>query len=41
MPEYYYSIYKTDLYKAIYDVSPSVAGWSEGLKCNVGIGFFF
>ena len=41
MPEYYYSIYKTDLYKAIYDVSPSVAGWSEGVKCNVGIGFFF
>lgn len=40
-PEYYYSVFKTDLYQALYDVSPTIVGWSEGLKVNVGIGLFF
>ena len=40
-PEYHCSVSKSELYKAIYDVSPSVAKMSEGVKFNVGIGLFF
>ncbi|MBO5978931.1 MAG: PEGA domain-containing protein [Bacteroidales bacterium] len=40
-PEYYYSVYKTPLYDAVYNISPTVQGWSEGFKLNVGVGLFF
>ena len=40
-PEYYYPIYKTDLYKALYNTSPMIKNWCEGFKVNVGVGLFF
>lgn len=40
-PEYYYSVSKTDIYNVLYNVSPTVVGWSEGVKLNLGLGFFF
>ena len=40
-PEYYHSMSKTDIFNALYDVSPTIAGWCEGVKFNVGLGFFF
>ena len=41
VPEYYYSLSKTEIYSALYDISPTIAGWSEGVKLNFGLGFFF
>ena len=40
-PEYYYPIYKTELYKALYNTSTMVKNWCEGFKVGVGIGLFF
>ncbi len=40
-PEYYYPVYRTELYKAIYNTSPRVKTWCEGFKLSVGIGLFF
>lgn len=40
-PEYYYPIYKTKLYKALYNTSPMIKNWCEGFKVSVGIGLFF
>lgn len=40
-PEYYYSVYKTDLYQALYETSPIIRNWSEGFKLNVGVGIYF
>ena len=41
IPEYYYSVSKTDIYNVLYNVSPTIVGWSEGVKLNFGLGFFF
>jgi hypothetical protein len=40
-PEYYYPIYKTELYKALYNTSPKIENWCEGFKVSVGVGLFF
>ena len=40
-PEYYYPIYRTDIYKALYNSSPRFKTWCEGFKLSVGIGLFF
>lgn len=40
-PEYYYPIYKTELYKALYNTSPMIKNWCEGFKVSVGVGLFF
>ena len=41
IPEYYYSLSKTNIYKALYDISPMVKNWSDGVKISIGLGLFF
>ena len=40
-PEYYYPVYKTGLYQALYETSPMIKNWCEGFKLNIGVGLFF
>ncbi len=40
-PEYAFGVYKTALYKEIYDVSPMAKGWLDGFRLNFGIGLYF
>lgn len=40
-PEYDFAVYKSDIYSAIYEVSPMAKSWAEGFRINVGFGIFF
>lgn len=40
-PEYDFTVYKSDIYSAIYEVSPMAKSWADGFRINVGFGIFF
>lgn len=40
-PEYAFGVYKTALYKEIYNVSPMAKGWLDGFRLSFGVGLYF
>ena len=39
-PEYWCPVHKSDIYSALYEVSPVIRNWTEGVRLNFGIGIF-
>lgn len=39
-PEYSYTIHKSELYKSLYEISPVIRNWTDGVRISVGLGIF-
>lgn len=40
-PEYDYAVYKSNIYDAVFNASPTIKSWSDGVRVNFGFGLFF